>query len=76
MPVVCWFYRSFTNSFTLCLICLACAARIAFCCLLFAFGYSFFIPYLPGVAGGSVVVEQRLSFSAVRCPLSPPAYPH
>ena len=32
MPVAGWFYPSFANSFTLCLICLACAARFAFYC--------------------------------------------
>jgi hypothetical protein len=45
MAVAGWFYRSLTNSFTLCLIwliclmCFACAARISV-------GYAFFISYL------------------------------
>ena len=30
MPETGWFYRSFTNSFTFCLIWLACAARVDF----------------------------------------------
>ena len=39
MAVDCWFYRSFANSFTLCLICLARAARVAAGCRLPAFGF-------------------------------------
>ena len=42
MPVTGWFYRSFANSFTLCLIWLACAARVAVSCAIFLF------PYLSG----------------------------
>ncbi len=48
MAVAGWFYRSFANSFTLCLICLARAARVAAGFRLSAVSYAFFIPYLQG----------------------------
>jgi hypothetical protein len=64
MTVVCWFYRSFANSFTVCLICLVCAARVAFCCLLLAFGYAIFLSLTCRVrADGLAGVKQRLFFS-------------
>ena len=44
MPMACWCYRSFANSFTLCLICFACAARVAV-------GYATFLCSLPAVCG-------------------------
>ena len=73
VPVTGWFYRSFANSFTLCLIWFARAARVAYSCGLWAVGLTIFSSPAKCELVGSWGMEHTVIVFTNRCqPLSYP----